>query len=148
MFFFYIIFPYTEPCRDPDLCKHFAANQPDTAPCSQCVSGHLRGEVANAVTVCGCVCECVLASVPGGEDGVCMCVSPGYVSGVDEVTGVQLVACACICLCFTVYTCVCACAKSIDSQTVHGTHGQASSMRVSEHRMKQMPERTAMNANF
>lgn len=143
---FYVFLSYylsLEPCRDPDLCKHFTANQPDTSPCSQCVSGHLWGEVINVVTVC--------AAVPGGgEDGVCMCVSSGYVCGVDEVTGfsVQLVAFACICLFFTVYTWVCACAKSTDSQTVHRTNGQASALIVSGHIRKQMPGRTTMHANF
>lgn len=99
---FYIVFLSIEPRRDPNLCKHFKANQPDAPPCSQCVSWHLRGEVTNAVIVC--VCECAWPSL--GEKMVFACVS-----GVDEVTGfsVQLVACDCICV--FVYVCECMCRK-------------------------------------
>lgn len=53
----------TEPCRDPDLCKYLAANQPDASPCSQCVTGHLWGEVTNVVTERACAYVCVCASV-------------------------------------------------------------------------------------
>lgn len=143
--------PPTEPRRDPDLCKHFAANQPDTSPCSQCVSGHLRGEVTVFVCarMCVFVCVCVLPP-PGEEDGVCMCVSPCYVSGLDEVTGfrVQLVACVCTSVLLYIRVCVHVWKAKTDSPAVlehTWTRQQFESVRVT---MKQMPGRTTVHTNF
>lgn len=44
------------------------------------------------------VCAHARVCVPEGGDGVCLCVSFGYVSGADEVSGpsLRLAACACI----------------------------------------------------
>lgn len=125
-FYFYPIFLHTEPCRDPDLCKHFAANQPDTSPCSQCVSGYLWGEITNVVSVC------VLQSL--GEKMVFACVSAlAMCLGMMRLLGslsnsLPMPAFVCV-----FYTSVCACTNSPDSEIFIG---QASSLRVSWHIIK------------
>lgn len=105
---FYIVFLSIEPRRDPNLCKHFKANQPDAPPCSQCVSWHLRGEVTNAVIVC--VCECAWPSL--GEKMVFACVpAPATCLGLMRLLASLshwLPGTASVFL----YTCVSACAES------------------------------------